>query len=174
MEYISVNFTTMDNQTIGQYSLPCRRIDLFQSLLEKLYNEYSELKEKNLSFSVNERKIDPSKTLIENKISNNDLVTISIINDNNPKEDDKEKIITVNFATMGDQTIMHYSLVCKRNDIFKSLLIKLFNDFPQFKNKRLSYYVNARKIKTSKTLFENRIKNNDIIAIFILDTMHGE
>ena len=83
-----------------------------------------------------------------------------------------EKIIAVNFVSMGFQDIGHYCLPCKKTDIFVRLEEKLNNDFPQLKEQDTYFMVNGRKIKRFKTLDENQIKCNDIINIFLIDSKY--
>jgi hypothetical protein len=70
---------------------------------------------------------------------------------------------------MGNQDIMNYCMVCKNTDIFVKIEQKLYNDFPEYKNYETHCEVNTRRILRFKTLEENNIKNNDMIAVFILD-----
>ena len=71
-----------------------------------------------------------------------------------------EKIIAVNFVSLGFQDIGHYCLPCKKTDIFVRLEEKLNNSFPQLKEHDTYFMVNGRKIKRFKTLDENNIKSN--------------
>ena len=80
-----------------------------------------------------------------------------------------EKIMSINFVSMGRQDIMNYSLVCKNTDLFVRLEERLYNDFPQFKNYETYFEVNTKRIKRFKTLEENNIKNKNIINMFIID-----
>ena len=80
-----------------------------------------------------------------------------------------EKAITVNFVSMGNQDIGHYSLVCKNTDIFVRLEERLYKDFPILKDYENFFEVKTRRIKRFKTLDENNIKSNDLISIFIND-----
>ena len=80
-----------------------------------------------------------------------------------------EKIMTVNFVSMGNQNIGHYSLACKNTDLFIRLEEQLYNDYPQFKNYETYFMVNTKRIKRFKTLEENKIRNKDIINMFIVD-----
>ena len=68
---------------------------------------------------------------------------------------------------MGNQDIVHYSLVCKNTDLFVKLEERLYNEFPQFKNFETYFEVRTRRIKRFKTLDENKIKNKDLINVFI-------
>ena len=80
-----------------------------------------------------------------------------------------EKIMCINFVSMGRQDIGHYALACKNTDLFVRLEERLYNDFPQFKNYETYFEVNTRRIKRFKTLEENNIKNKNIINMFIID-----
>ena len=92
----------------------------------------------------------------------NDYFDISSLKSN-------DKIIGVNFVSMGINDIGHYSLVCKTRDLFVNLEERLYNDFPQFKNYETYFEVNGKRIKRFQTLEQNKIKNNDIINIFIIE-----
>jgi len=80
-----------------------------------------------------------------------------------------EKIIGVNFVSMGNQVIGHYNIVCKNTDIFIRLEEKLYNDFPQFKDYETYFTIKTKRIKRFKTLDENNIQNNDVVNVFIID-----
>ena len=80
-----------------------------------------------------------------------------------------ETILAVNFVSMGTQEIGHYNLICKNNDLFVTLEERLYKDFPQFKNYNTFFQANGKTIKRFKTMDENRIKNNDVISIFITE-----
>ena len=80
-----------------------------------------------------------------------------------------EKIMSINFVSMGSQDIGHYSLECKNTDIFIKLEERLYNDYPQFKNFETYFEVKAKRIKRFKTLDENNIKNHDVINLFIIE-----
>ena len=80
-----------------------------------------------------------------------------------------EKIMSINFVSMGNQDISNYSLACKNTDLFVKLEQMLNNEFPNLKDKEPYFLVNGRRIKRFKTLDENGIKNNDIISIFLID-----
>ena len=80
-----------------------------------------------------------------------------------------EKVIAINFVSMGNQEVGHYCQACKNTDTFIRLEEKLNNDFPKLKEYETYFEVNGRRIKRFKTLDENKIKNNDIINIFLID-----
>ena len=78
-EIITVNFVSKDCQDIGHYNLACRKTELFIRLEEKLINDFPVLRENELNFQVNTRKIKRYKTLEENNIKNNDIINLSLI-----------------------------------------------------------------------------------------------
>ena len=92
-------------------------------------------------------------------LDNNDI--------NKVKENDK--IISVLFMTQGNQDIINYSMACKSTDLFSSLEERLYQDFPKYRNIEKIFMVNTNRISESKTLKENKIKNNDIISIFTIE-----
>ena len=147
---------------------------------QKLLYENQSLKEKikQLSLEIGKLKLleDKIKFLEKNIIEKN-IEIQKYKTENFIKSDDDsiksihpgEKIIGVNFVSMGTQDIGHYNIVCKNTDIFIRLEEKLFNDFPQFKDYETYFTVKTKRIKRYKTLDENNIQNNDIVNIFIID-----
>ena len=79
----------------------------------------------------------------------------------------QEKILAVNFVSMGVSDIGHYNIICKNVDLFVKLEFQLYKDYPKFKDYDTFFMVNGKKIKRFKTMDENNIKNNDVISIFI-------
>ena len=75
---MSINFVSMD-QKISNYSLVCKNTDLFVKLEQKLNNEFPHLKDQEPYFLVNGRRIKRFKTLDENGIKNNDIISIFLI-----------------------------------------------------------------------------------------------
>ena len=77
-----------------------------------------------------------------------------------------EDIISVNFVSMGNQDIGHFSVVCKLSWPFSKIEKKLYEDFPQYNKPETFFMVNAIKVEQNKTLKENKIKNNTLISVF--------
>ena len=84
-------------------------------------------------------------------------------------ENDFNQIMTVNFVSLGSSDIGHYSLLCKKTDLFVRLEERLYKDFPKLKNNKIVFEVSAKRINRFKTLDDNNIKNNEIINIFIIN-----
>ena len=78
-----------------------------------------------------------------------------------------DKILAVNFVSMGNHDIGHYNLICKNTDLFIKLEERLYKDFPKFKDYNTFFTVNGKSVKRFKSIGDNNIKNNDIISIFI-------
>ena len=85
------------------------------------------------------------------------------------KENPDDKIISVNFVSMGFQDIINYSIPCKITDTFTILEEKLLQDFPKLKDYEIFFEINAQRILRHKTLKENNIKENSVVSVFIVD-----
>ena len=146
----------------------------------QLTNENNNLKEKITKLNIEISKIQELKDKIkklENELDkkNNEIQQL-LIKNNNIKDNYEitsikpgEKIMAINFVSMGNQNIMNYNLVCKNVDLFVRLEERLYKDFPQFKEYETYFEVNGKRIKRFKTIEQNNIKTNDIINIFTID-----
>ena len=143
---------------------------------QTLINENNNLKSKinNLNTEIN--KLNDKIKLLENNLSikNMEIQNYKSKNNINIKNEitsilPGEKIIGVNFVSMGINDIGHYNLVCKDSDLFVRLEERLYEDFPQFKEYETYFEVKTKRIKRFKTLKENNIKSNDVINVFIID-----
>ena len=73
---IVVLFMTQGNQDIFNYAMACKNTDLFVRLEEKLYNDYPKYKNYETYFMVNAKRILRFKTVEENNIKNNDIISL--------------------------------------------------------------------------------------------------
>ena len=73
---ISVLFMSQGSQDIFNYSMACKTTDLFVRLEERLYNDYPKFKDFEVTFKVNTSPIKRFKTIEENKIRNNDIISL--------------------------------------------------------------------------------------------------
>ena len=78
-QIISVNFMTIGNQDIMNYSMPCKKSDLFVKLEEKLYKDFPKYKNYDTYFEVNTRRIKRFKSIEENNIKGNDIIYLFAI-----------------------------------------------------------------------------------------------
>ena len=67
---------TQGNQDIINYSMACRTTDLFSSLEERLYQDFPNYRNVEKIFMVNANRISKNKTLEENNIKNNDIISL--------------------------------------------------------------------------------------------------
>ena len=146
---------------------------------EILSNENKKLKSiiTNLNDEINKLKqYEQKNRLLQEEINKKNIEIQKYKSDNNTDFDEGitsvkpgEKIISINFVSMGNQDIGHYSLVCKNTELFVRLEERLYDDFPQFKNYETYFEKNTKRIKRFKTLDEHQIKNKDVITVFTVD-----
>jgi len=77
---LAICFTNCD-QKINNFALPCKDSELFVRVEEKLYDEYSEYKEKETYFMADGNKIKRFKTLKENNIKSGSIIMLNIIDE---------------------------------------------------------------------------------------------
>ena len=190
----TVNYTNpqidKDNANNNQLQTQINEIKMnYESKIAKLQNKLNKeknnnkglidenniLKEKINNLNVKIEKLKGKIELLQNKISQKDIEIqkMSQNNINNIYEITSikkgEKIMSVNFVSMGVNAIGHYSLFRKITDLFVRLEERLYEDFPQFKEYETYFEVKTKRLKRFKTLEENNIKTNDIINVFIID-----
>ena len=67
---------TQGNQDIYNYTMPCKTSDLFVRLEERLYQDFPKYRNFEASFMVSARMISKYKSLEENQIKNNDIISL--------------------------------------------------------------------------------------------------
>ena len=65
------------------YPIPCNDSDSFSKIEFKLFEEFPELKSKNIYYLANGNTLDKTSTLKQNKIKNGDTILVQLIDDNN-------------------------------------------------------------------------------------------
>lgn len=83
---LAIKFISKNIQNIDNYCLPCKNVDLFVRLEEKLNNNFPQLKEHETCFEINDRRIKRFKTLDENEIKNNDVINVILIDSENKNQ----------------------------------------------------------------------------------------
>ena len=73
---LAINFTSVDNRI--NYFLPCKNVDIFVRLEEKLYDEYPEYKDKETYFLCQGERIKRFKNLEENNIKNSAIIVLNL------------------------------------------------------------------------------------------------
>ena len=153
---VNYNFI-LRNENLRNCSID-QRIEVVNNQINNYGFQQYEVKIKELNNIINKKNIEIQKLSSYNQ---KDFSITSI--------KPGEKIMTVNFVSIGNQNLGHYSLACKNTDLFIRLEEQLYNDYPQFKNYETYFMVNTKRIKRFKTLEENKIRNKDIINMFIVD-----
>ena len=81
-----------------------------------------------------------------------------------------EKIFSILFKTQENNDILNYSMACKNTELFVRLEERLYDDFPEYKKKETIFMVDNRRIFRFQTLDENKIKRNNIISLFVVNS----
>ena len=85
---------------------------------------------------------------------------------NNQKEDENDSI-SIRFIS--EDNSIDFSLTCRIDDKFSNVKKKLYDKYPKLKNIGCYFICEEYRIKKSKTLKENNIKNRDKIFICYFD-----
>ena len=151
-ETIKINFFS-DEPKIN-YSLLCLDSDMFAKVEKLFYNNFPELKEKNVIYKINNNIIDKSLTLEENNIKNNSIITILISN---------SMEINISFCSINQR--IQCSFYCKDSDIFSNIEKKLYGLYPEELTKEYFFISGGDNIDKSKTLKENNIMDHAVILM---------
>ena len=79
-----------------------------------------------------------------------------------------DNIISIAFISV-NQKIQNYNRAYKDTEIISRIEEKLYNEYPEFKEKDTYLMLNTNKIKRFKSLKENNVKDGDIIQIHIYE-----
>jgi len=80
---------------------------------------------------------------------------------------ENEKLMSI-IINSSDEKIQH-SIICKNTDKFIKIEGILYNEYPQYEELSNYFLSNGKKISKCKTLEENKIKNSDIITLYLID-----
>ena len=133
-----------------------------------------------------ERELNKYKSKIENNeiklskdIQNNNVINSILEKDKEIKElrlklsrypiqlEEGEKLISIIFVS-SDQKV-HYSIICKNTSKFSIIEGKLYEEYNDYEEPGTFFTVNGRRINRPKTLYDNKIKNNDIIMLNVVE-----
>ena len=70
--------------------------------------------------------------------------------------------------TSGDQKI-HHSIICKNTSKFYIIESQLYDEYPDYSETNNFFTLCGNKINRNKSLKDNKIKNNDIIVLNVID-----
>ena len=138
-----------------------------------IFNNYNILNQ-TIDYKNNQGKINQILELESNEDENINIrsKSFALVNNNDminkfKDEDEDDNIISVIFKTM-DQKIQ-YSVPCRKTDSFSKIEKKLYNEYPEYKERNKYFLVNGNKIEVNKTLEENKIKNSDVIFLNFIE-----
>ena len=176
----------MDNNKLNENKINNNKSNKNYNELEKeLINEKNKNKILNEKIIKLEKKLDDERKIVKNlkeEINSSNINELQKLLDLKNKEIEElqlnknplynmkpgENIYSINFTSI-DQKIGHYSIACKNTDTFVRLEEKLYEDYPEYKDKETYFIKNSEKIKRFKSLDENKIKNNDILMLYTYD-----
>ena len=78
-----------------------------------------------------------------------------------------EKLLNIKFISGSED--VNLSLKAKKTDYFSKIENILYNYYPKYREYKNFFIVNGNKIDTQKTLEDNKIKDNDVIVILIVE-----
>ena len=189
---ITLKFQSVD-QNIN-YFVICNEDEIFNIVVNKIFEAKKVFKDYGNIFLCNSNKINEYKSLKENKLKNNDIIIVEKLEEDdndtgNEKEIEEKKLkklaerikkktnidviisakdtknlIKIRMICNFSQDINYY-ILCDENDIFNSILNKIFKLKSIFKELKLVYVcnTNGRFINEYKSLKENDIKDEGII-----------
>ena len=128
-----------------------------KNLAHKLTEKY-ELKIKSLNDEIDIKNLEIKEFELKIKSLNDEIDKKNL-----EIKEIESKMMVVNFVS--SQDINNYSLICKSTDLFEKLEEKLFKDYPKYTKDKTFFLANGSRIETSKTLEENKIKNNNVINV---------
>jgi len=166
----AANFFAQLRKVMGDWDKYRRRImTIMGNYLESedkkrmMYLLNNEIKNFCDSQNIKENKDNSNKDIIIKKL-NNEIDKLKEKLSRYPFELSKgEKLISVIF-TSSDQNML-YSIICKNTQKFNELEKKLYKVYPEYSESNNYFMINGNRVKKTKSLDENKIKNNDIIIL---------
>ena len=119
-------------------------IELKNYLNKNSFIELGEIKNLINKFKLNEKNINEIKL-------------------NDPSSFKPEQMMSVIFMSYDEN--IHYSVVCKKTDIFSKIESLFYDKYPEYNSLNNNFIINGNIIDKSKSLEENNIQNSDIIMI---------
>ena len=183
-QYLNIKNDDISNEKINELQEELNNFKIKYAKLEKEKNNLEEIIN-NLKVELdNEIKKNNNNIKLDNEIKynkiQNDLYKTIFEKDKEIKElkiklsrflpfelNEGEKLMVVNFRSIDQK--LNYSIICKNTDIFNEIENKLYKDNEEYYETQNYFTVKGKKINKYKSLEWNKIKNNDIILLNILD-----
>ena len=186
----SIEFKTKINELINENKNLKSEISNLKKIISELENKNNNQKNqyekdiKKLSNENNQLMNKPENIGENNKVDkiNIDYKKYDMIFSLMEKLDKKEKIINkikkvipfdideedelLKVIIVTEDHKVNYSLICKNTEKFNTIVEnRVYDAYPEYKEKENYFKVNGNKINKAKTLDENKIKNNDVIMM---------
>ena len=99
-----------------------------------------------------------------NKIKEDDInnTSTNIISLNSTLNLNEDLIVVFSISSA---SIINYSVSCKKTDKFSFVVNKLYEEYPEYKNKKCNFYSKDRLLNLDKTIAENNINKGDKINV---------
>ena len=131
--------------------------NLYQDLKNSTKKIIDELNAKIKSIEIN---LETKKTELDNL--KKDLKNPKSIHDNQ-----MDNIMAIAFTSVDQKFI--YALPCRNTDSFVILEMKLYEQYPQYKEENTYFTFGGKTIKRFKTLQENGVKCSDVILLNVYE-----
>ena len=138
--------------------------------MNELNKEKNKNKELNSKLNlINMKKNDSVEELYKKIESQNKIINDlkSQINSNALNILPGEKILAVNFCSLDQQ--VNYAIATKNTELFVFLEMRLYNEYPEYKEKETYFLIDGKKINRFKNIEENKIKTGSAIILNIID-----
>ena len=127
--------------------------------MNRLYEEFRDLKNRNIYFTANGNLINITASFQKNKIKNEASILIV----------EMEKIILLRFISMDQAINIDLNIPCTSSDDFEIILERLYSEFPDLKSKTTHFLMDGNIINKNATLGKNKIKDNCKILIYVIE-----
>ena len=71
--------------------------------------------------------------------------------------------MTIIFCSTNQE--IHYAIICKNTDLFVNVELKLYEEFPKYRDESNYFTAHGDRINKYQNLDNNKIKNNEIILL---------
>ena len=101
---------------------------------------------------------------LQNKLKNNVISTYNINFNNNNITNPNDKII-INFISLDNN--IHFTVSCLKTNLFAEIEAKLYEIYPQYREKNNTFVANGVQILRFKTIAENNLDNGTTVALIL-------
>ena len=162
----------VDDKKIWIYKRPFYILDFIKKIItNKMDEEKFKFKCSSCGYSSSKNGI--IDFISDQKIKKQFLVEIGEFDDKLKKEksnfpyndngNGNNEVLAINFTSIDSR--INFPIPCKKEDKFYIIEQKLYEEFPEYKNKNCYFMAKGIVIDRNKTIRENKIKSGDIILL---------